>query len=414
MLEKLQDPKFQRTCRLLIALAFVVGLVVYLVRVLNDAAGTDFPEFYAAGRHVLEHGARHPESLLHRYLPSVDVAWVLIAWMPFPMAAVVWYLINVGTWLGLLHSVDVHLLRPTQSEHRRIALLGAAGLTLVYALGHMMLGAFHLLMLWLMIAGVGRAVRGRSVSGGVLLGLGVWLKLLPLLGVVYLVLKRRWAAAVLAIGVAGMVDAGLTIAGLGLRPGWDAHVQWWHERGAGDLNELFHEDDFIAQQRDRNQAVPAVMRRILTQTGVEHPDEMYRHIAIDDLSGHQLRHIYFSYVGLMLTLVFLYWCRPARDLSAKRQAGEIGVLALATMWFSPIVFSYHPVAMIPAIAVIIAIERLGSPRGWIAVIASLAGMILLAFPYARALGEIQWVSWTLAVLIVIGTHEPPRRRSSEK
>ena len=39
------------------------------------------------------------------------------------------------------------------------------------------LGSFHVLMLWPTLSGVHRACRGQTWSGGILLGLAVWLKL---------------------------------------------------------------------------------------------------------------------------------------------------------------------------------------------------------------------------------------------
>lgn len=402
MLDRLRQPKIQGMLWLLMAVAFAAVFAVYLYRSLGRGEGTDFPEFYQAGRHILEHGARQPDSLLHRYLPSVDVAWVLIAWMPMPVSAVVWYLLSVGTWVGLLRCVDTHLLKPMGSDHRSLALLATAGLTLVYALDHVLLGAFHLVMLWLMIAGVARALRGQGIGGGVLLGLGVWLKLLPLLGVGYLVLKRRWRAAGLAVIVALTVDVALTVGGLGWQSGWDAHVRWWHERGVGDLNAVLQGEGFMAQLRDRNQAVPAVLRRVLTQPPPDHPEPMYEQIAIADLSGGALTAVFLVYAGLLLGVLGWYGRRPAWSLLPGRGAEELAMLALATMWFSPIVFSYHPVAMMPAVAVLIGRERVGSRRGWVTVIAALAGMVLLAFPVTRALGEIQWVAWILAVLLATG------------
>ena len=63
------------------------------------------------------------------------------------------------------------------------------------------LGSFHLLMVWLMVAGLCRGLRGQSWSGGILLGFAAWLKLLPLLGVEYLLVRRRWVAACIAWAV---------------------------------------------------------------------------------------------------------------------------------------------------------------------------------------------------------------------
>lgn len=61
-------------------------------------------------------------------------------------------------------------------------------------------------MVWLMVAGIGRAAHDRPWSGGVMLGFAVWVKLLPLMGVAYLLLKRKWLAAGIALVWAAVVN----------------------------------------------------------------------------------------------------------------------------------------------------------------------------------------------------------------
>ncbi len=175
---------------------FVVGLVaampISIYRAVNDTGGTDFPEFYAAGRYVLEHREVWPTEFLKYYWPSLDVAWAGLAWLPLLAAAALWYVFNVATWLGLLGAIHRYLLDGVAEPYRRHAVLSAGLLMTPLVLDHLCLGAFHLLMVWLMVWGLGRIARGRDWSGGALLGLAIWVKLLPLLGVGYLVLKRRW------------------------------------------------------------------------------------------------------------------------------------------------------------------------------------------------------------------------------
>ena len=69
------------------------------------------------------------------------------------------------------------------SAARRHATLAAGLLAMPLVVDGMALGGFHVLMLWLMLAGLDRAIQGRAISGGVLLGIAAWLKLVPLLGV---------------------------------------------------------------------------------------------------------------------------------------------------------------------------------------------------------------------------------------
>ena len=96
-------------------------------------AGTDFWEFYSSARHIWQDGARAPDSKFSHYLPSVDVAFGLLAWMPFPAAAVVWFAIMIAAWLWLLAAVHRDLLYdydPTQAR-RSILVAGLLVMALI-------------------------------------------------------------------------------------------------------------------------------------------------------------------------------------------------------------------------------------------------------------------------------------------
>ena len=403
-------PKQKNTERLLIAIlaaTLLLALPVFLYRVINDAGGTDFPEFHAAGRHVLEHGARHPESILHRYLPSVDVAWTLLGWMPRTAAAVVYYLFTVFTWLGLLRAIGHYLLPTTPITDRRIVLAAAGLLAIVFTIDHLFLGAFHILMLWLMIAGVGRVMHNRNMSGAMLLGVAVWLKLLPLLAVCYLLLKRKWGPALISLAVAFMLDAGLSLAAYGPREAWSAHVAWWHTRAVGDLETILTADEFTAQQRDQNQASAAVMRRLLRRTPDVPADARVPRVSLANLSGSQLKVAYLCVIGSLAAALAWFWRRPARGLPASRWAAEVALVPLATLWFSPIVFGYHPTAALPALAIVLGTRWEQSRLKQLTLVVWIAGVVLLAIPAARAVGECLWASILLGATVALTASPQP-------
>ncbi len=398
----------ERPLTAILAVALGAGLPTAVYRVIQDAGGTDFPKFHAAGRHILETGTRRPDTLLHRYLPSVDVAWVLPALMPRTAAAVAWYLVNVGVWVGLLRSIGRRLLPMTPEADRRLVVLSAALLTIVFTLDHLLLGAFHLLMLWLMLEGLARGLAGRHGSAALLLGLAIWLKLLPLLGAGYLLLKRRWAAAVGAVAVALAVDAGLSAAAYGPRAAWAAHVTWWHSRAVGDLNALLSAPAYIEQQRDRNQSLAAVLRRVLTRTGEAHENPMYRRVSVADLPARQLRSVYYVSAATLAIALLILWRRPAAALGSARQSGEIALVILSTLWFSPIVFSYHPTAALPALAAVLGSRWERSRLSKAALLVWIAATFLLAVPAARACGVTLWASLLLGAATIRATTAAPR------
>ncbi len=44
--------------------------------------------------------------------------------------------------------------------------------------------------------------------------------------------------------------------------------------------------------------------------------------------------------------------RPASQLTPADWTTEIALVVLATVWFSPVVWSYHPTSAVPALAIV--------------------------------------------------------------
>jgi hypothetical protein len=390
---------FERLLIAALAVAFMTTLPVFLYRAINDTGGTDFPEFHDAGRYVLDHAARQPDSILHRYLPSVDVAWALFGWLPLPAAATIYYVFSFLTWAGLLNAIGRYLLPATPVQDRRIVLLAAALLALVFTIDHLLLGAFHLLMLWLMVAGLGRVMRGQGATGSVLLGLAVWLKLLPLLGVGYLLVRRKRLAALASVGVALLLNMTISLAAYGPQAAWSAHVRWWHTRAVGDLNTILTAEKFTAQQRDRNQSTAAVLRRLLRPTPPVPPEVELPQVSVANLTPRQLKVAYYGTAAILVGALLWTWRRSAAAAKPPQIAAEIALAALATMWFSPIVFSYHPTAALPALAVILGSRWERSRLKILTLAVWLLATALLAFPHARAAGEVLWASLLLGLTV---------------
>ncbi len=178
----------------------VMGLPMAYQRAIDN--GPDLAGFCDAGRYILEHGTRDPLSTLARYWPSADVPWMVFALLPISVTAVLWYLIGCATWFGLLQTICNRMLvgpdpvcstagPAAEQAARRHATLAAGLLALPLVIDGMCMGSFHVLMVWLMIVGLDRACRGEETAGGILLGTAAWLKLLPLLGIGFLVLPAE-------------------------------------------------------------------------------------------------------------------------------------------------------------------------------------------------------------------------------
>jgi hypothetical protein len=387
-----------------------VGLVITMDRA-TCYKTLDLRGFCAAGQYVLEHGTRDPASNLGRYWPSADVPWIFFAQMPFVLAALVWYLVGCATWLGLLQSIQRSILGDVEPVRRRRILLASGLLAMPLAVDGLCLGAFHVLMVWLMLEGLHRACQGRAGAGGLLLGLAVWVKLLPLLGVAFLVLHGKIKAATIAIVVAIGLDVTLSVAAFGPETAWQEHLRWWEQAATGttirQLTSPFHEDE----DRLTNQSVAITLRRFFSTLG-NTPDSPRRFVTIAHLRGEQLEQLFVA-VTALLASALVFFCRPIRCGPNNLHApAQIAMAILATLWLSPVMWSYHLTAATPALAIILK-RYWGRRCGRIAVIVWLACLCLLAFPIARAAGVLLWLSLATGALLAWPVHPSGARPVSE-
>ena len=373
------------------------------------------------GADVWQDGVRPPDSKFNHYLPSVDVAFGLLAWMPFSLAAVVWLAIMIAAWLCLLAAVHRDLLCDYDPTQARRSILVAGLLVMAIFVNHLCVGAFHVLMVWWMVAGLGRVSRRRPWSGGLMLGMAVWIKLLPLVGVGYLLLKRKWLPAVLALATAVVIDLALSLAAFGPRHTWQLHRQWFHSEAHGEQSRMLTDARPLDEDRLNNQSAMIVMRRLLTDMGHGtaadraeaarrgdrvRPGEVgsvdyggFRpNVTIAHLTPNQLQ---FTYAAAMLLLalgILIYCRRPGCKLSPKQWSAEIALVVLATLWFSPLVWSYHITA---AAGVGGDLRPRAHPRMAQATAALwVLSLFLMASSLARALGVTLWVDVLLGVILV--------------
>jgi hypothetical protein len=396
---------WERPAAALTVLAMLFGLAIAVNRA-AEGGGTDFRRFYESGRYLLEHGARHPHPEAARYLPSADVPWMFLATMPMPAAVCLWYLLGCWSWFCLLDAIDRYLLAGCNEPERRRILLGVGLLVLPLALDGLCLANPHIFMVWLMVAGLGLVSRGRSAWGGLVLGLAIWVKLLPLAGAVYLMLKRKWVPALLAVGFAAALDVSLSVAAFGPRAAWDEHLKWWHNEGAGAARRQLNHSDSVDEDRLTNQSMPVILRRVLTSAGST-PGSVRDQLILAHLSRRQLKAVYLATMGLFGLAILLVCRRPGRLLSDRQWGTEIALMLLATMWFSPVVWGYHPTAVTPALAIVLSHEprRPGTVRAMVCV--WLLALVLMAFPLARACGVLMGASFLIAAVLVRLQRERP-------
>ena len=394
-------------------LLLVIGLPIAVARAVRHG-NSDLCGFCAAGRYVLEHGNRDPASALSRYWPSADIPWMALAYLPSWLAAAIWYLIGCGTWLGLLRTVFRVVLSDSDPTVRRHCTLAAALLTMPLVVDGLCLGSFHVLMLWLMLSGVHRACRGQTWSGGILLGLAVWLKLLPFLGAAFLLWQRKTAAAVLAVAFAVMLDVALSVGAFGAAGAWHEHVVWWNDGAAGTTNRQLTCPVYGDEDRLTNQSVAITLRRLFSTLGML-PNSPRQFVLLTELTGPDLQKLYVAANLLLLGGVAVF-CWPRKGaVWDMRLSAQTAMVLLATLWLSPVIWSYHFTAATPALAILIeGLHRQQRRWMWLVICLWLGGLCLLAFPVARAGGVLLWLSLLVgAALAWLGDRKGAEGSSGE-
>jgi len=396
----------------------VMGLPMAYQRAVDN--GPDLAGFCDAGRYIIEHGTRDPLSTLARYWPSADVPWIGFALLPISVTAVLWYVISCATWLGLLRTICGRMLVDAEPAVKRHATLAAGLLAMPLVIDGMCLGSFHVLMVWLMILGLDRACRGQQTSGGILLGMGAGLKLLPLLGIGFLLYQRKWKGAVIAMATVVVVDVVLSVAAFGPAGAWREHVLWWHYGAAGTTNRQLTSVTARDEDRLTNQSVAITLRRLVTslgnQPGKKPAAETAQSIGIErerasnsrvrhkvqlaELTPAQLQNVFLATMAILALGVAIY-CRPVRwQTSPEQGSAKIAMMTLATIWFSPVVWSYHLVAATPVLAILFLRGRYRWQ--WVApvVVVWAGSLVLLASDVARASGILLWLSLLLGAGLV--------------
>jgi hypothetical protein len=417
----------------------LIGLVPFGFYRTCRKDGCDFWLFYDSAQYIWEYGLRAPKSKFLHYLPSVDVAFASIAWLPMRGAAAVWCALMTTGWLCLLADVRRYLLGDYDRTQARQSILTAGLVMMPLFIDHLCVGAFHILMVWFMVAGLGRVAQNKPWSGGIFLGLAVWIKLLPLLGVGYLLLKRKWLPAVVAGVTVLVVDLALSLVAYGPQGTFETHCLWLESEVFGSRNQLLSDPNPLDDDRITNQSIMVVMRHTLTHMG--HATEADRteaearklgvrvkpghvgsvrygltrpDVSIAELSPAQVQTIYAA-VMLALAAAIVYYCRQPGSLMSPRQWGnEIALMLLATLWFSPLVWSYHPTAALPAMAMIY-VRAPRHPRlAWALTLLWMASLALMGVPLARTLGVTLWMNLALGVFLVWTAYGEPRTSADEE
>lgn len=179
-------------------------------------------------------------------------------------------------------------------------------------------GQINMLLIVLVLGDLMFAVPGRRWWGGVGIGLATALKLFPGLFIVYLLVTRRWRAAVVASATAA--GATLLAAAVAPRASW----QFWTEA-------LWSTDRVGRTDYTGNQSLQGLLSR---------------------LSAPELPHRAVWAVLVLLVTAFGLW-RAARAARAGDDLGGLVLTGLVAALISPITWPHHVYWFVPAVVVLL-------------------------------------------------------------
>ena len=207
----------------MLAAAALVATIVLAVQTWHKAfrpGGNDLTSYLLSARALGEGHSPYGLQTAFPYLYPLFLAFALIplAALPYGVAVASWFAASVASLGAILRRL---------ASGSELAIAAAVLVTLNIIQNNLLNGQVNLVVVLCCVLAVAAARQGRDIASGAWLGAGVALKLMPVLLVVYLLVRRKFRA----IGVAGVTAValaflpGLLITGSAV----DVHTQYVRE-----------------------------------------------------------------------------------------------------------------------------------------------------------------------------------------
>lgn len=392
----------------LLALLGTVGVISF-VRA-QEAGRFDFEHFYLDAQYVWQHDQLPPpaERELPFYLPVVPLLLSPVAFGGRTVAAALWTAGQIACVAYILRELarwfTAHQRVPTAAGP--LALLCLIAAPALYEASKF--NQLSFLTLAILLAAFAALEREQRFTAGTLFGLATAIKLLPVVFIVWLLLKRQWRA------LAGCAAATLVVVFLpcllafGPARTTQYHREWWAHNVCGAPTRGMTDADLPEHFIDhRNQSLTAICARLFT---ADHPYRApYQPFQLDAQTSTWLARGVL--LGLLAGLVWLTR-RPARELNERARRAEFAAYLLAMWVFSPLSRQYYLVWALPALTLFLrcALADPTSRRarlGRIAVLIWLGSMVAWAFETARLYG-VHWLALVILGVLLLLTAAGPK------
>ncbi len=347
-------PKVYRNLSIALAAAMVVLSVSPIANNILGYWNKDYDLWFIVGWYYRHDGVIYPSDdrpFPFMYPPTSAVLMAVISYLGKGLFVPALLLIQSGAWIG---SIMLSVRLATGKALRQDPLLYLVPTLCVIPCVHDMylLGQPNLLLLCLMLAAFVGLREKRPWPAGTLIGLAAAIKAFPVMAIGYLIWRRQWkATAALLISMAVFLLV-LPLPFRGPAQTWKDMTLWTN----GML--LKYDEGTIAQRPERcysfkNQSIVAVTNRLLRDIPAngEAKDNWYVNVASLDFKS-----VNKILVGsaLIFGLFFVAVMPPTRLRSGKTDAGEMAMLLLLILAFSPFAFNYFYVWFLYPLTVLMA------------------------------------------------------------
>jgi len=315
---------------------------------------------FLAGEHLYAGGLHYP------YTPTAALSFAPLSLVAPGVGLALRYAVSiVALWLTL------RMLRALVGRRHRLdpsAVCAIEAFTLVLASQYIVRdlddGGPHLQLVAMLVAGIFCVARGQAVLGATWFGLGTVLKAPVGLMLPFLLWKRQWKAAALAVAAAVLWTV-LPMAWMGPASWW-RHQEEWSRTALQSVLGNTQPGVRESEQRVQNQSLKLALTRYL----VTYPD------------GHPLRLAHPAYLsfgamdaraadwvvkgGVLMLLLGCAWLTRRRygGLDDPRWPLEGSAVLILALLLSPVTWTQHLVLIIPALYLVMvegqAIRPLGS------------------------------------------------------
>lgn len=273
-------------------------------------------------------------AMLMQPLAAIDWSWARFLWLIVNgLAGIrVWILFQrlAGPWL------------PAPGRGRWLLAAGIAILSLEFLNQNLNLGQITLLILWLTVEGCLLVLGGRPIPGAALLALGVNIKIVPVLALVYLLIRRAWMGAGLT-----MVFLVVSLMLPAVQAGWTRNVEL-HERWIASINP--GQSDYVFEQDKGCQSLNCTLSAYLLDP--EAPENVGYHPAWARMKAAAvLPLIRAGQVALILALLIpIVQHRRRRAPDGLQTFREIACLLVISLLLFPHQMAYATLYAVPAAA----------------------------------------------------------------